>query len=546
MSDHIQIGDISPRVQYVADGTQTQFTYPFPIFTVADLEAYLGETKQISDYTVSGVGLSAGGSVTFAAAPADGEVVTLRRRLAIRRTTDFQESGEFRAKVINDELDYQTAALQQVADDGSRALRLAAIDAAADLVLPVKAMRAGKILAFDAVGDAAVSAKTLAELETEADSAAASASSAAIHATNAAASAGTATAEAGIAATKASEASVSAAQAQAAAASGLYANVVSKSADYSVIEADEGNLFRVDASGGPITFTLPDVTAFATDFRIGVVKIDASANAVTVVRSGANTINGATNFSITGQWQTVNFAGDMETGSYVAMDVTAAGALLKANNLSDLNNAATARTNLGLGTTAILNVGTSANNVVQLDGSAKLPAVDGSALTGLSAVPSGVVVPFAGSSEPSGWLFCYGQAVSRATYAALFAALSTTYGVGDGSTTFNLPDMRGRAPFGKDNMGGSAANRLTSGGSGIGGTTLGASGGAETVALTEAQMPSHSHSFSYTGAAGASNAGASGGGCTPSGMGGGTSSAGSGAAHQNTPPALVLNYIIKT
>ncbi len=549
MSDHIQIGDVSPRVQYVADGVQVQFTYPFPIFVAVDIEVYLGEAKQVSGYTVAGAGQSAGGSVTFAAAPADGVVVTLRRRLAIRRTSDFQESGEFRAKVINDELDYQTAALQQVADDGDRAVRLAPTDAAADLILPEKTARANKAAGFDADGNIAVSTKMLAQLETEADAAAASAASAAAQAANAAGSAATATIQAGIATTKANEASVSAAQAQAAASSGLYANVISKSAHYTVVETDEGHLIRVDASGGAVTITLPDVTAFSTDFRIGVVKVDGSVNVVTVQRSGANTINGGTSFAVANQWQTVNFAGDTATGSYVAMDVTASIALLKANNLADLNDAATARANLGLGSAATLNAGIGANNVVQLDGAGKLPAVDGSALTGITSVPAGVVVPYAGSSEPSGWLLCYGQAVSRASYAALFAALGTAFGAGDGSTTFNLPDLRGRAAFGKDDMGGSAANRLTSGGSGINGATLGASGGAQTVTLTEAQMPSHSHFYGpafYSGEGGQPSSFMLNNNGVNNPQQGSTGSAGASQPHQNTPPALVLNYIIKT
>lgn len=93
----------------------------------------------------------------------------------------------------------------------------------------------------------------------------------------------------------------------------------------------------------------------------------------------------------------------------------------------------------------------------------------------------------------NGWLFCNGQAVSRTTYAGLFAVISTTYGTGDGSTTFNVPDLRGRAAFGSDDMGTSAANRITNAGSGIVGTTLGTSGGAETVTLTTSTMPAHTH-----------------------------------------------------
>lgn len=65
-----------------------------------------------------------------------------------------------------------------------------------------------------------------------------------------------------------------------------------------------------------------------------------------------------------------------------------------------------------------------------------------------SPVPTGAWVPYGGSSAPTGWLLCDGSAVSRATYAALFAILGTTYGGGDGSTTFNVPDMREKAPYG--------------------------------------------------------------------------------------------------
>ena len=156
--------------------------------------------------------------------------------------------------------------------------------------------------------------------------------------------------------------------------------------------------------------------------------------------------------------------------------------------------------------------------------------------------PSGVVVPYAGSSAPTGWLLCGGQAVSRATYATLFTAISTTYGAGDGSTTFNLPDLRGRAPHGVDNMGGTAANRVTVGASGITGTTLGSAGGTETHTLTTAQMPAHTHTKGSTcGGVNFSN------GCSPGyADGGNTGSTGGGGAHQNMSPTIMLNYIIKT
>lgn len=71
-----------------------------------------------------------------------------------------------------------------------------------------------------------------------------------------------------------------------------------------------------------------------------------------------------------------------------------------------------------------------------------------------------MVQQYAGSAAPNGWLLCFGQAVSRTTYEGLFQSIGTTFGVGDGTTTFNLPDLRGRVVAGADNMGGTAAGRL--------------------------------------------------------------------------------------
>jgi microcystin-dependent protein len=112
--------------------------------------------------------------------------------------------------------------------------------------------------------------------------------------------------------------------------------------------------------------------------------------------------------------------------------------------------------------------------------------------------PAGMIAPYGGSTEPSGWLFCYGQAISRTTYATLFAAINTAFGIGDGATTFNVPDARGRALFGRDDMGGVAANRLTNAISGVTGVTLGASGGDQRTqvhghGLTD---PGHDHTDS--------------------------------------------------
>lgn len=145
----------------------------------------------------------------------------------------------------------------------------------------------------------------------------------------------------------------------------------------------------------------------------------------------------------------------------------------------------------------------------------------------------GVVLPYAGTTAPLGWLLCHGQAVSRTTFASLFGITGTAYGTGDGSTTFNVPDLRGRIPGGKDNMGGSAASRLTTAGSGVDGATLGAAGGAQNHTLTNAQLPT-----SVLGTGGTTIA--------RGGVVVDLQTVGGGQAHNNTQPTIVLNYIIKT
>lgn len=110
-------------------------------------------------------------------------------------------------------------------------------------------------------------------------------------------------------------------------------------------------------------------------------------------------------------------------------------------------------------------------------------------------VPVGSVFPYAGTTAPAQYVLCDGSEYSQTTYSALFSAISTTYNRGDETAGFfRIPDLRGRVPAGRDNMGGTAANRLTNAGAGITGTTLGASGGVQTHTLTssESGMPAHS------------------------------------------------------
>ena len=163
---------------------------------------------------------------------------------------------------------------------------------------------------------------------------------------------------------------------------------------------------------------------------------------------------------------------------------------------------------------------------------------------------TGVVQLFAGSSAPSGWLICNGQAVSRTTYAALYAVIGTTYGAGDGSTPFNVPNLVNKTVRGSN--------------------SLGKTGGADTVTLTIAQIPAHTHTGT-TSSAGAHTHSTAWSAWAQSGGGGWsdyswstvsnsktsssngahthtftTSSVGSGSTVTITNPYIMLHYIIKT
>jgi microcystin-dependent protein len=158
------------------------------------------------------------------------------------------------------------------------------------------------------------------------------------------------------------------------------------------------------------------------------------------------------------------------------------------------------------------------------------------------------------ASAPTGWLMCDGTAVSRTTYADLFTAIGTTYGIGNGSTTFNLPDLRGRAPIGVD---GAAARIAAS-------DALGQSGGAETHTLTTGELPAHNHGVTDPGhshsarlnssasaARGLNFTEATGTFLEPGVIASNTTgisvnNAGGGGAHSIMQPYQVVNYMIRT
>lgn len=147
-------------------------------------------------------------------------------------------------------------------------------------------------------------------------------------------------------------------------------------------------------------------------------------------------------------------------------------------------------------------------------------------------VPPGTIVAFAGLNAPSGWLVCDGSPVSRSTHAALFGAIGTAHGSGDGSTTFNLPDLRGRVTMGRGLGPGLETSWL-----------LGQKFGAEKNVLDAQNLPSHAHSIpagntSGSGSAVMRAASANNGSVN-------TGATGSSMPHNIIQPSLVVTYIIK-
>jgi len=183
----------------------------------------------------------------------------------------------------------------------------------------------------------------------------------------------------------------------------------------------------------------------------------------------------------------------------------------------------------------------------------------GASLTGIEGIPTGTITSWSDSSIPTGFLECNGQAVSRSTYSALFAIVGTTYGAGDGSSTFLVPDLQDNVAVGKSNnkalASSGGANTVTATGN-VAGSTANAS-------LSTAQLASHSHSNPSVGSVGLWQGGNnnffSGAKALMNTSGGNTSNTGSGDGHSHNmsanfagdatsvlQPYLTIIYIIKT
>ena len=194
---------------------------------------------------------------------------------------------------------------------------------------------------------------------------------------------------------------------------------------------------------------------------------------------------------------------------------------------------------------------------------------DGANLTGIEGIPTATIVPWSSASVPSGFLECNGQAVSRTTYAALFAIVSTTYGSGDGSSTFNVPDLQDNVAVGKSNNKALAstggANTVANSGNVTTNVTGNVGGSTANATLSTPQLAPHSHpgggnalnnspgSFpsrppAYFNPASTGGAGSGGGHShnMSANFSGSGSSNFSGSANSVLQPYLTIIYIIKT
>ena len=368
--------------------------------------------------------------------------------------------------------------------------------------------------------------------------------------------------------------------------------------NYTATATDNNKIFLCNANSSSIVITPPSAASAGSQYILYVKKIDASAHTVTFTPPGSN-VDGGSTFVLTRQYQSASFFSDgtqwwtlNNTQPYLINDTNGNTALasvaysgtassyltVQANSTSSnpLITVAGSATNQGLdmvsqgtglfrwlnnsnliswitGTVAsAVNYITSTNSAT---GNAVALTATGSdtninfqiAAKGTGIVvdqnnyvlgnPTGTILMWSVASIPSGYLECTGQAVSRTTYAVLFALIGTTWGSGDGSTTFNVPDLRGRAPIGAGT------------GSGLTTRTLAATVGEETHLLTTAELAAHTHSvgslvYPVTGGTGAFGSSA---GALDEASGNITSaSAGSGNAHNNIQPSLVVKFIIKT
>lgn len=416
--------------------------------------------------------------------------------------------------------------------------------------------------ASSAASSASAAATSAANAATSASSAASSASTAttqasnaATSATNAASSASSASSSASAASTSATNASgsassaaASAAAAAASAASGLYSAVQDKSANYSVVSDDAGDLIRVTTTGGAVTITLPQISTVGDGFKVAVVKWTGDSNAVTIARSGSDTINGNTSAAIGSQYTQTTFVADFETNQWFAA-TSGLGSTNVAVDVFSGNGSTTGFTLSG-------DPGTKNNTYVYVGGvyqQKSTYSLSGTTLTFSAAPPSGTsnieviwTQPLPVGTPSDGTITRAKLAVSGTPDGSKFLRDDMTWQMAGFATGTAMLFAQTAAPTGwtKSTTHNDKALRVVSGtassGGSVGFTTAFASGlsaGATTLATT--QIPAHTHTYTSAGYGGC-GVGLSGGGFTTTSNSGST---GGGGSHTHTLPSFAVSYV---
>lgn len=293
--------------------------------------------------------------------------------------------------------------------------------------------------------------------------------------------------------------------------------VQSKGGNYTAVANDNMTVLNFTAAA---TLSL---TAAATLGNKWMSVVNANGGAVTIDPNGSETINGSVTVVVPDGYMGLLFCNG---SGFHALVVERAGRAI-------LSTIADAKGDLIVGTAA----DTVARLPVGSDGQVlTADSTQGSGLKWATGIPVGTILDYAGALAPAGFLVCDGSAVSRTTYSALFAAIGTTWGAGDGSTTFNLPDFRRRVAVGS---GGTGTATL--------GNAVGNTGGEEYHLLTAAEsgLPAHTHTYARGGIPpnvgnGWTSSGANG--IDNTGSTGGTSAS---QPHNNMQPSAVVLKIIK-
>jgi hypothetical protein len=417
------ISDVTRRVVYTGSAGVGPYSFTFEVLANTDIQVYKNTTllTLTTNYTVT-INANGTGSVTLVVAATGTDTITIVGDRAIQRATDFVTGGDLFANTLNDEFDSLVIFAQQVDEKADRGLKAPVTDPTdVNMVLPVKASRKGKVLAFDSTSGDPVAGPALDAVTTVIEQSAnintvatniASVNTVAGNNTNVTTVAGVSgavttvagissnvttvagissnvTTVAGISANvttvagissnvttvatnnsnvttvasnissvntaasniaaiidapnQATAAANSATAAAASAAAGMYSAVQDKSANYTVVAGDAGDLIRVTTTSGAVTITLPTISTVGDGFKVAIVKWTGDANAVTVNRSSTNTINGATSATIGSQYSSTTFVADLETGQWFAVS-SGLGASNVAVDAFSGNNSTTAFT----------------------------------------------------------------------------------------------------------------------------------------------------------------------------------------------------------